>query len=112
MLVPLDLKRNKHGTTTAGETAAIMDPSKRDQSHGRFKTKWDTTAANPASTIHGTKPSRSTLNFKRFKACGSRSNPARIRIIIKAIFLQVKPTLAATDSYNQFIQNLNNSYLY
>lgn len=84
----MPLRRNKHGTTTAGDTAAITAPRRNPHFHGKSKKKWVVIVTTPASTIQGIRPNFNTVSLRRFNALGSRSRPARIRMMTKATFLK------------------------
>ncbi|KAH9408691.1 hypothetical protein TYRP_010959 [Tyrophagus putrescentiae] len=80
-----DCNCNICGTTTAGETAARVNPVSSAQDGGsELKKKEVKTATAAASTRQGVKASKPTIALRRFRTFKSRLKPARKRITIKA----------------------------
>lgn len=65
----------------------------------------DKTAAITASIAHGPKPNLITVNFSLLNAFGSRSKPARIKIITKATFLKKKLCIISKAFLNNIFRH-------
>lgn len=65
-----------------------MLPRRKPHTQGRCKRYFVDTVITRASTNHGIKPSFGTVTFNLFRAFGSRSKPALVRMMTRAIFLQ------------------------
>lgn len=83
---PLVRNRNKHGTTTAGDTAAMIVPNANAQIQGKSNKKYDRTATTEHSMAQGIKPNFNIVLYTFFIASGSISRPARMRIIVSENF--------------------------
>lgn len=66
------------------------------QSQGRSRKKWASTEHSTHSKVHGTKASLITVTKYFFIATGSKSKPARVKMIVKAVFLKKRNKLSLT----------------
>lgn len=64
-------------------------PSMKPQIHGKPSKKWAATASAIHSVRQGENASRTTAKDNFFSAAGSKPKPARIKITVKAICLQI-----------------------
>lgn len=65
-----------------------MLPRRKPHTHGRSKRNLVITAITVASASHGIRPSFGTVTFSLLRATGSRSKPARVSMMTRAIFLR------------------------
>ena len=86
------------GTTTAGVTAAITNPSMNPQSSGKSRIRYADTAAVTASTRQGRNAKRTTLQDSFLSATGSNPKPAWVKITTNATFLQTNQTVGGIRS--------------
>lgn len=87
---PLPRNLNKQGTTTAGDTAATILPIKKHHIHSNSNKYFAVIATTEPSTIHGNIANFGIVIFCFLSAFGSKSRPARVKIITNAIFLNFK----------------------
>ena len=65
----------RHGTTTAGDTAASTKPSMKPHCQGKPNMRWLATATTRVSAKHGEKASLNTIADSFFRATGSNPSP-------------------------------------